>query len=249
VTGPQPPAGPQPGPWRPIRRTRPARPRWPAPRDPEPPATVLPDWDALPPPARHAAWTALVAWVTWLHDRYELSVEERLPHCWAEHPGLVEELSALKTWHDEIYHRGHPSGQAARYWHAELRQTITAALTFYAAGCRAGHHAGQRAATQLRQRWAVATPPGSAPGTPATTPGYLPAGTMTAYQAAGRAATLSETISGYLRYDDSWWASADGGWQRVTDPAATTQLDQHARAMARADRAVRSAADGRQHGT
>ena len=64
----------------------------------------------------------LRAWVTWLHDRYELSVEDRLPRCWASHPGLIEELSALKAWREEIYASSQPSGQAARYWHAELRQ-------------------------------------------------------------------------------------------------------------------------------
>ena len=77
--------------------------------------------------------------MTWLHDRYELGVEERLPHCWAQHPGLIEELWALKAWREEIYDAARPSAQAARYWHAELRQTMHAAITFYAAGCRAGH--------------------------------------------------------------------------------------------------------------
>jgi hypothetical protein len=186
--------------------------------------------------------------VTWLHDRYELSTEERLPHCWAEHPGLVEELSALKTWHDEIYGSDQPSGQAARYWHAELRQTITAALTFYASGCRVGHHGGTPATPQLRERWSAAAPPGMhAPAEPAS-PGYLPAAAMTAHLSAGRATALSDTVTGYLRHDQSWWMPADGGWQRISDRAATTVLDHHAQAMARADQAVRQAAATRQAG-
>jgi hypothetical protein len=251
VTTPQDPGSagpPQPGPWRPPRRRPPARRRRPAVR-PAPARTALPDWDTLDGAGLQAAWAGLVGWVTWLHDRYELSAEERLPHCWAEHPGLVEELSALKAWHDEIYHSEQPSGQAARYWHAELRQTITAALTFYASGCRAGHRAGTPATPQLRERWAAAAPPGTpGPATLVGHPGYLPGAAMTAHLSAGRAATLSDTMTGYLRHDHSWWMPADSGWQRVTDLATSTLLDHHAQAMARADQAVRQAEATRQAG-
>jgi hypothetical protein len=187
--------------------------------------------------------------VTWLHDRYELSTEDRLPHCWAEHSGLVEELSALKAWHNEIYRSGQPSGQAARYWHAELRQTISAALTFYASGCRAGHRAGTPATTELRRRWATTSPPGTTiPGPAIAGGGYLPGADMASHLSAGRATTLSDTITGYLRHEESWWMPAEGGWQRVTDPAATALLDHHAQTMARADQAVRQAAAARQAG-
>jgi hypothetical protein len=238
---------PQPGPWRPPRRR--AAPRRPRAVRPAPALAVLPYWDALARADLQAAWAALVGWVTWLHDRYELSTEERLPHCWAEHSGLVEELSALKAWHDEIYGSAQPSGQAARYWHAELRQTITAALTFYASGCRVGHHGGTPATPQLRERWTAAAPPGTyAPATFAARPGYLPGAAMTARLSAGRATTLSDTVTGYLRHDRSWWIPADGGWQRVTDLATTALLDHHAQAMARADQAVRRAAAARQTG-
>ena len=96
-----------------------------------------------------ATWAELRAWVTWLYDRYELSVEDRLPRCWARHPGLVEELYALKAWRQEIYSGGQPSGQAARYWHAELRQVLHAAATQYALGCRTGHR-GTRPACRRR---------------------------------------------------------------------------------------------------
>jgi hypothetical protein len=227
--------------WRPPRQRGRTRPRRPAarPRDLE---RYLPDWDALDGQARDAAWDGLVAWVTWLHDRYELSVEERLPHCWADHPGLIEELSALRAWRLEIWNSPQPSGQAARYWHAEMRQTITAALTFYAAGCRAGHRDAQRASTELRRRWAVV--PCGLPG--ASGPGdggrFLTGTAMTAHVRGGRATTLSETITGYLRHDQSWWEPASGGWQRITDPATAALLDHHAESMARADQAVSRAA-------
>ena len=116
-----------------------------------------------------AAWAELRAWVTWLYDRYELSVEDRLPRCWARHPGLIEELAALKAWRHEIYGSGQPSGQAARYWHAELRQVLHAAVTQYALGCRTGHRgaANVRLADQdpaSLQEWAAAYPLAYVPG-------------------------------------------------------------------------------------
>ena len=235
---------PLPGPWRPPARHPPA-PAWLRKRR-SGGHVLLPDWDQLAGPDREQAWASLVEWVSWLHDRYELSVEERLPHCWAEHPGLVEELAALRAWREEIWNAPRPSGQAARYWHAEMRQTIAAALTFYSAGCRAGHHAGQPAGRQLRARWHAADPPGPAPATlPPGTPGWLPGQTMGRLLRTGTAVTLSETVTGYVRHDSSWWLPADGGWQRVTDAAASEVLTRHADVMARADDSVRQARQAR----
>lgn len=229
-------------PWRPPRRRPTARPRWPR---TIPVAPDLADWDVLTGAARQAAWDDLTCWVLWLHDRYELSVEERLPHCWAEHPGLVEELTALRAWRREIWTSPQPSGQAARYWHAEMRQTIAAANTFYAAGCRAGHHAAQPASSDLRHRWASATPPGNARA--AVTPshsdgGYLSGAAMAGHLAAGRAVTMSDTVTGYLKHDQSWWEPTPDGWRRIADQATGSLLDHHAQVMARADQAVRRAA-------
>jgi hypothetical protein len=223
--------------WRPPRQPARSRPRRPTAR-PRHLDRYLPDWDTLDGPAWKAAWAELAAWVTWLHDRYELSVEERLPHCWADHPGLIEELSALRAWRLEIWNSPQPSGQAARYWHAEMRQTINAALSFYAAGCRAGHRDAQPATTKLRRRWAAG--PSGIPGPTAADSGsrFLTGAAMTAHMRGGRATTLSETITGYLRHDQAWWEQTHGGWQRIADPAATALLDHHAEAMARADQAV-----------
>jgi hypothetical protein len=230
-------------PRKPPSRHRPARPRWPAPTIPAAPG--LPDWDTMPGATRRAAWDDLTHWVAWLHDRYELSVEERLPHCWAEHPGLVEELTALRAWRQEIWTSAQPSGQAARYWHVEMRLTIAAANTFYAAGCRAGHRSSQPASPELTRRWAKTPPPGS-PGTAATASlsddGHLSGTAMAAHLTAGRAVTMSDTVTGYLRHDQSWWEPVPGGWQRITDQATASRLDHHAQVMARADEAVRRAA-------
>jgi len=99
---------------------------------------------------RQATWADLVDWVIWLHDAYELSVEERIPECWPHHPGLVRELAALRAWRAEIYTPALDpvtgtalpvwgNGGSARAWHSELRNVIAAATTTYARGCRAGH--------------------------------------------------------------------------------------------------------------
>ncbi|MET8139874.1 hypothetical protein ABZU32_06135 [Sphaerisporangium sp. NPDC005288] len=205
----------------------------------------------MDPTQRRTSWSELLAWVIWLHDRYELGVEERLPHCWAQHPGLIEELWALKAWREEIYDAEQPSGQAARYWHAELRQTMHAAITFYAAGCRAGHRGADGMAAEdaaLQRRWAGADPAagipadrliGDAPAL-ARRDGYLfltPA-TMAAHRERRTAVPLSTTVTDLLRHDGSWWVPGQGGWLRVTDPDLAHRLDQRRVALALADRSV-----------
>src|SRR5262245_7521000 len=56
----------------------------------------LAEWHDMTPGELAVEWAELRAWVRWLSGRYELSVEERLPRCWMLHPGLVEELRALR---------------------------------------------------------------------------------------------------------------------------------------------------------
>jgi hypothetical protein len=220
------------------------------------------EWHAMTADERRAAWKDLCAWVTWLHDRYELGIEERLPPCWAEHPGLIEELWALKAWREEIYRATPPgsgtaetrganaTGQAARYWHAELRQTITAATTFYAAGCRAQHQgATTRAATDtdLQQRWAAANPDAGIPAgllTTAVSEGredsylFLTAATMGNHRLVGKVTNLGQTMSDFVFYDNSWWTQHRDGWLRITDPTTSADLSKRAAALALADASV-----------
>lgn len=215
----------------------------------------LREWHAMSEPERRDAWHELLIWVTWLHDRYELSLEERLPPCWPQHPGLIEELRALKAWRDEIYTARDPSGQAARYWHAELRQTINAATTFYAAGCRAGHRGATLLASatpELRRRWHLADPLAGIPASMLTPSArrlangdFRGEARMRDEIAAGRAVPMSQTISEYLRSDGSWWQPAPGGWLRVDDPRLASALGRHAATMAQADAQVDKAADQR----
>jgi hypothetical protein len=202
------------------------------------------EWHAMTAAQRAANWTELVDWVVWLHDRYELAIEERLPPCWAEHPGLLEELWALKAWRAEIYAGSASAGQAARYWHTELRQTIQAAVSFYAAGCRAGHRRAVMradAAPDLRRRWLAADPLARVPR--ALVPGGLDAELMSRVAmgralATGAAKPLSETVGDIVRYDGGWWRLGPAGWRRVTDVAQARQLDLRATSLAAADAAV-----------
>jgi hypothetical protein len=78
-----------------------------------PAGRTLVEWHELTPGQLAAEWAGLRAWVTWLRDRYELTVEERLPRCWALHPGLIEELTALRAWRSEIWSSGQPGTEAA----------------------------------------------------------------------------------------------------------------------------------------
>jgi hypothetical protein len=220
----------------------------------------------LPETVRRAVWEDLVDWVIWLHDRYELSVEHRLPDCWPHHPGLVEELTALKAWRAEIYTTPAPgtpqaaNGGQARAWHGELRNVLHAATTIYAPTCRAGHKTPPRRHTgdqHIRDEWITAQPPPLArrgdPAPPGTTrPGarqqQLREGLVMSDQAMTRAAergharALHPLLPGYVRLNGTWWAQhPDRAWIAVTDPATTTGLDHAARTLRAAGTRVTAA--------
>jgi hypothetical protein len=177
----------------------------------------------MTPGEQAAGWAVLRAWVTWLYDRYELSVEDRLPRCWASHPGLVEELTALKAWREEIYTSAQPSGQAARYWHAELRQVLHAATTQYALGCRTGHRgpATQAATSQdLTGEWAAADPVARIPAIDLTAGTARRVGRLAAAAAIGAALDAGDAVTlpgarDTVLYQGTWWAPASAGWTQV----------------------------------
>jgi len=238
VTGQQAPAGksdPSPRQRRLLRRGPRIRP----PRSPrsqpsagaapdagEPAARPIGEWHDKTPGEQAAAWAELRAWVAWLYDRYELSAEDRLPRCWASHPGLVEELGALKAWREEIYSGPQPSGQAARYWHAELRQVLHAATSQYALGCRTGHRRAARLAAEdpaLLREWAAASPLAGIPGIDLAAGAARRAGAIT--PTAEVAAALDDGtaipalgLRDTLFHASRWLAPAACGWTEIPAP-------------------------------
>jgi len=208
----------------------------PATQQPQPAAPrLLAEWHDMTPGEQLTAWAGIRAWVTWLYDRYQLSVDDRLPLCWPEHPGLVEELYTLKAWREEIYSATPPSGQAARYWHAELRQVIHAATTVYAAGCRTGHRAPARQAaadTALQERWSSASPLTGIPATELTAaqrarrPGQerLDHQAMAAAVDAGQARPFNPGLPDLMFCGGTWWVPVSAGWLQVADPREVTRL-------------------------
>ena len=198
----------------------------------------------MSPGERHVAWSQLRAWVTWLHDRYELGVEDRLPRCWPQHPGLVEELWALKAWREEIYEASQPSGQAARYWHTELRQVLQAATTVYAAGCRTGHRGARSTAAddaRLQQRWAAASPLAGISATclnagqQQNRPGHwLSQAAMAEALDNGSAQPLSTALPDHIYWAGTWWRPGAGGWTRVTEAGLVARLERVGRPADRA---------------
>jgi hypothetical protein len=193
------------------------------------------EWHTMTAGEQVTAWAGLRAWVTWLSDRYELSTEERLPRCWPRHPGLVEELYALKAWREEIYTTGQPSGQAARYWHNELRQVLHAAATMYAVGCRAGHRSSPSLAANdpsLRKNWASADPLAHIPDTEleagrhaqADTGQWVSHATMTAAIDAGYAIQPGLGVTDAIVCSGSWWMPVSGGWIKTAQPGTRPRL-------------------------
>ena len=203
-----------------------------APIGEEPAASPVPgalvEWHDMTPGEQMTAWAQLRAFVTWLADRYELTVEERLPRCWASHPGLVEELWALRAWRQEIYGGTMPAaGQAARYWHAELDRVIHAASTRYAAGCRAGHRSAPGLASTdigLQESWAASNLLAGVPAVDIAAGRARRAGNwvsreeMAAAYDAGDAAPV-QGLRDYVQYGGTWWVPAAAGWTGVPSPA------------------------------
>lgn len=219
--------------FKPRRRTQPAS-----------PVSRLAEWHQMTMGERHVAWSQLRAWVTWLHDRYELGVEDRLPRCWPQHPGLIEELWALMAWRQEIYQAAQPSGQAARYWHTELRNVLQAATTVYAAGCRTGHRGARTSAAEdavLQQRWAAADPLAGVPAGCAaavqrhSSGHWLSQAAMAEALDNGTARPLSAALPDHICWGGLWWRPSAGGWARVTEAGLTARLGAWAEQLAQAD--------------
>jgi hypothetical protein len=203
-------------------------------------APKLPEWHEMTEPEYVLAWAQLREWTAWLLSRYRLTLEDRLPQCWPQHPEVIEELWALCARRLEAYGPD-GSGQSAVYWHQALVTFLTHVSSWWAGGCRAGHTSPDTSLHPEHARaWASADPlagvsaalrPTSSVLTnPATEPGVitmpdlnvLTAAQMQALTDAGLAHPQHETIVAFTYYDGSWWAYASN-----KDPDPTAPGDTH----------------------
>jgi hypothetical protein len=73
------------------------------------------NWHGIGPRAEEELWSQLRAWVAWIRHRYPLA--KRVPACWAEHPEIVEELTALWLAWQHAYEDRRASLSAPAEWH------------------------------------------------------------------------------------------------------------------------------------
>jgi hypothetical protein len=205
------------------------------------------EWHAMTDQQRGAAWAGLVEWVAWLHDRYELSIQSRLPECWPLHPGIIDELWALKMWRDALYTTDTEAGvltgqeagglaQHARYWHTDLRNLFSQ-LTFYAERCAAEHGGGrslaERSKTDLKARWLESDPrcgidsPMSSELSHQNRAPRLAVAEMARRLELGSARGIDGPESDHVRSFGDWWTrdTDTGDWVKITDPERHRRLD------------------------
>jgi hypothetical protein len=225
----------------------------------QPGRPLIQEWQNMTPNDQASQWRDLVTWVAWMYDLYELSREERLPLCWPQHPGLIEELRSLKAWRDLIYDT--PDAVAvpytARSWHGELRQSIAAAITFWAPGCRTGHKPATLLTAQPRDlatEWRKTGPPlmDSAPASGPTAraqAGVVAGADMARALADGTARRHSTGLAHYVSYQQTWWTRPAGSpdWLRCTDPDHTALLERTSGQLQAADAAHQQLSTNEDH--
>lgn len=203
----------------------------------------LTEWHAMSPKDRERHWADLVDWVVWLYDTYELGREYRLPKCWPEHPGLVQELWSLKCWREALYTadpaegvtNGRRAGSLALYsrgWHNELR-SLAAQIKFYTPKCLTGHKRSTLAEDypddDLRAKWAAVDPLGGVQvPDPAPEPVFeLNERDMRRRIAGGEAEAHPAGLPSVVASRGHWWIGdlETGMWRRVDDERIVEQLD------------------------
>lgn len=210
------------------------------------------EWHAMDPQTRQKNWENLVDWVAWLHEAYELSVDQRFPYCWHRHPGLVEELWTLKCWREALYTTNTDTGvttgeqagalaQHARQWHTDLR-TFISQLRFYAPKCQAGH----KDATPLPDRrdnltttWKAHNPFAAIPAPPPVEPDPKPRSADELTREAMDARLRKGTARGLGKDTDSVVESFDGWW--IFDHHTQSWLKNHDEDLQRRFDALRHA--------
>jgi hypothetical protein len=76
--------------------------------------------------------------VLWLVETYELW--EHWPACWNEHPGLVEELTAMWVWHQGLDTDKTTDAPGAVAWHAALWRFVDGSVASITRRCPSAHH-------------------------------------------------------------------------------------------------------------
>jgi hypothetical protein len=106
--------------------------------DADSPGFELPDpWAASAGPAD---WEGLARWVDWLTATYDVVPSQALLGCWPAHPGIVEELAALRAAWRAAALAAEDDGELA-YWHDRLLHPfLVRARTVYSMRvCADGH--------------------------------------------------------------------------------------------------------------
>jgi hypothetical protein len=97
-------------------------------------------WRYLGPQGSDALWAELTGWVGWIRNRYPLA--RRIPECWARHPEVIEELTALwLAWHAAYTERDAPLTGAID-WHDRWLPGVLHRLEHgaFALNCSQDHH-------------------------------------------------------------------------------------------------------------
>lgn len=95
------------------------------------------DWRRLDGDEADEEWAGLVAWVTWLRDRYDLGVSD-LPECWWRHGASIEELTAVRIAYEAAYDPDGGGGTLPSVWHLELDQVLDRLRRRWLRGCAGG---------------------------------------------------------------------------------------------------------------
>jgi hypothetical protein len=149
---------------------------------------ALAEWHDMT-PGQQAAWAELRAWVAWLHDRYELGTEDRLPRCWPRHPGAGRCPDVRRRVPDRPPGRVHAGGRRP----GARRGMGTRLPARGGAGDRHRRRAARLAGECL---------------TTATVAAALDSGDASAVP----------LLRDYVFYAGAWWMPASSGWVKVPRP-------------------------------
>ncbi len=97
-------------------------------------------WRYVGPNAAATLHAELADWVDWIRSRYPLA--RRVPACWADHPEILEELTALWIAWQAAYTEPEPMLTAAADWHDRWLPGVLHRLQHgpFALDCTDDHH-------------------------------------------------------------------------------------------------------------